>query len=76
MGITGDWHGAGSGAPDFEVQHRLDAVAVILKPLVGLVFSLTSSGSPDPDQILAGLSVPVEIIPIMVERQHKPLFER
>jgi len=34
----------GSGAPDFEVEHRLDAVAVILKPLVGLVFGLTSSG--------------------------------
>lgn len=58
------------------MQHRLDAVAVILKPLVGLVFSLTSSCCPHPDQIFAGLAVPVEIVPVMLERKHQPFFER
>ena len=58
------------------MEHRLDAVAVILKPLIGLVFGLATSGSPDPDQIFSSLSIPVEIIPIMVERQDQPFFER
>jgi len=58
------------------VQHRLDAVAVILKPLIGLVLGLTASGSPYPDHIFASFPVPVEIIPTMLERQDQPLFER
>jgi len=64
------------GAPDLEVQHRLDAVAVILKLFVGLIFGLTSSGCPHLDQIFAGFPVPVEIVPIMLERQDQPLFKR
>lgn len=58
------------------MQHRLDAVAVILKPLVGLVFGLTSSGCPHPDQIFAGLAVPVEIVSVMLEWQDQPLLKR
>lgn len=57
------------------MQHRLDAVAVVLKPLIGLVFGLTSSGCPHPDQIFAGFAVPVEITPVMLERQDHPFFE-
>lgn len=57
-----------SGTLDFEVQHCLDAVAVILKPLICLVLGLASSSSPDPDQIFAGFSVPIEVIPVMLER--------
>lgn len=64
------------GAPDFEVQHRLDAVAVILKLLVGLIFGLAAIGGPDLDQIFAGFTAPVEIIPVMLERQYQPFFER
>lgn len=66
----------GSRAPDLEVQHRPNAVAVVLKPLVGLVFGLIRSGGPRPDQIFAGLSVPVQIIPVMLERQDQPFFQR
>lgn len=51
------------------MKHRPDAVAVILKPLIGLVFGLASSSHPDPDQIFAGFSAPVEIVPVMLERQ-------
>lgn len=58
------------------MQHRLDAVAVILKSLIGLVLGLTSSSCPDPDQIFSRLSAPVEIVPIMLEWQDQPLFER
>lgn len=58
------------------MKHCLDAVAVILKPLVGLVFGLASSSGPDPDQIFAGFAAPVEIIPVMLERQDQPLFKR
>ena len=58
------------------MEHRLDAVAVILKPLVCLVFGLAASGRPYPDQIFASLAVPVEIVPVMLERQDQPLLER
>lgn len=57
------------------MKHRPDAVAVILKPLIGLVFGLASSSRPDPNQIFAGLSAPVEIVPVMLERQDQPFFE-
>lgn len=58
------------------MEHRLDAVAVILQSLIGLVFGLATSGGPDPHQILAGFPVPVEIVPVMLERQYQPLFQR
>lgn len=58
------------------MQHSLDAVAVILKLLVGLVFGLASSGCPHPHQILAGLPVLFEIVPVMLERRDQPFFER
>ena len=57
------------------MEHRLDAVAVILKSLIGLVSGLTSSSRPNPDQVFSGLSAPAEIIPIMLKRQHHPFFE-
>ena len=57
------------------MKHRLDAVAVVPKSLVGLVLGLTSGSCPNPNQILSGLSTPVEIFPIMLEWQDQPLFQ-
>ena len=58
------------------MQHRLDAVAVVLDTFIGLVLGLASGSRPNPNQILAGLSAPVEIVPVMLEWQDQPLFER
>lgn len=65
-----------SRSTNFEMEHRLDAAAVILKLLIGLVLGLASGSCPNPNQILSGLPAPVEIIPVMLERQNKPLFEQ
>lgn len=58
------------------MQHRLNAVTVILKLLIGLVLGLASGSCPNPNQILSGLSTPVEIVPTMLEWQDQPLFQR
>lgn len=58
------------------MEHRLDAVAVVLKTLIGLVLGLASGSRPNPNQILPGLSTPVEIFPIVLEWQDQPFFER
>lgn len=58
------------------MEHRLDAAAVILRPLIGLIFGLASSSSPNLDKIFAGFRAPVEVIAVVLERQDQPFFGR
>lgn len=50
-------------------------MAVILKSLIGLVLGLASGGGPNSDQVFSGLPAPAEIVPVVIERQDKPLLE-
>lgn len=55
------------------MEHRPDAVAVILKLLIGLVLGLASGSGPNPDQAFS--APPAEIVPVVIERQDKPFLE-